>query len=101
MSPEVAARLASLQIERIAEAKEYVVYGRGSCVAMVHGTSLGSSGYVTDAGLAYLIWRDDKAYLVSKGREAQAEPEQVKAIQAFSKDLREALGPPMNADERR
>jgi hypothetical protein len=98
---EVAARLARLNIEQIAVAKDYVLYGRGSCVAMVHGNSLGSSGYMTDTGLAYLFWRDSKAYLVSKGREVEAESEQVDAVQAFSRDLKEALWPPINADEHR
>jgi hypothetical protein len=101
VSPEVAARLARLNIEQIAVAKDYVLYGRGSCVAMVHGASLGSSGYMTETGLAYLFWRGNKAYLVSKGREIEAAGEQVEAIQAFSKDLKEALGPPVNADEHR
>jgi hypothetical protein len=101
VSPEVAARLARLNIEQIAVAKDYVLYGRGSCVAMVHGASLGSSGYMTEIGLAYLFWRESNPFLVSKGREVPAEPEQVEAIQAFSKDLKEALGPPINTDEHR
>jgi len=100
VSPEVLSRLAELRIERIAEAKEYVVYGRGACVAMVHGASPGSSGYMTESGLAYLYWRDGKAWLVSKGSEVAAAPEQVREIQEFSDDLKKALGPRMNADER-
>ena len=99
MSPEVAARLARLNIEQIAVAKDYVLYGRGSCVAMVHGASLGSSGYMTETGLAYLFWRESKAYLVSKGREVEAEGEQIRAIQEFSQDLKNALWPQMNTDE--
>ena len=91
MSPAVAARLADLQIERIAEAKEYVLFGRGSCVAMVHGDSLGSSGYMTEAGLAYLFWREGRPWLVSKGSEAAALPQQVEEIQKFSEDLKLAL----------
>jgi hypothetical protein len=98
VSPEVLSRLAELRIERIAEAKEYVLYGRGACVAMAHGTSVGSSGFMTESGLAYLYWREGKAWLVSKGREVAAEPEQVEEIQTFSEDLKKALGPPMNAD---
>ncbi len=100
MSPEVLSRLADLRIERIAEAKEYVLYGRGACVAMVRGASPGSSGFMTENGLAYLFWREGKAWLVSKGSEAEAAPEQVEEIQTFSEDLKKALGPPMNADER-
>ncbi|HWC96824.1 MAG TPA: hypothetical protein VG456_08745 [Candidatus Sulfopaludibacter sp.] len=93
MSPEVAARLAGLQIERIAEAKEYLIYARGSCVAMVHGESLGSSGYFTENGIAYLVWRDGQPYLVSKGREVAAEADQVATIEEFSRDLKQALEP--------
>jgi hypothetical protein len=92
VSPEALSRLAELRIERIAEAKEYVLYGRGACVAMVRGASLGSSGYMTEGGLAYLFWREGKAWLVSKGSEIAAEPEQVEEIQRFSEDLKEALG---------
>lgn len=101
MSPEVDARLAGLQIERIAEAKEYVVYGRGLCVAMVHGSSPGSSGYMTDSGLAYLVWRNGEAFLVSRGREVPAQADQVDAIRLFSEDLKNALRPEMNTDEHR
>ncbi len=92
MSPEVLSRLAELRIERIAEAKEYVLFGRGACVAMVHGASVGSSGFMTENGLAYLFWREGKAWLVSKGSEIAAEAEQVEEIQRFSEDLKEALG---------
>ncbi|SPE28937.1 conserved hypothetical protein [Candidatus Sulfopaludibacter sp. SbA3] len=80
------------QIERIAEAQEYILYGRGACVAMVHGRSLGSSGYMTEKGLAFLFWRDGRPWLVSKGSEVEAAPEQVQEIQKFSEDLKNALG---------
>ena len=93
MSTDVAARLAGLGIERVAEAKEYILYGRGACVAMVHGSSLGSSGFMTESGLAYLFWREGGYWLVSKGTEVAAQPEQVAEIQKFSEDLKEALGP--------
>ncbi len=67
---------------------------------MVHDASLGSSGYMTENGLSYLYWREGKAWLVSKGSEVVAAPEQVEEIQTFSEDLKKALGPQMNADER-
>ena len=98
MSPEVDTRLAGLQIERIAVAKEYVLYGRGSCMAMVHGTHMGSSGYMTDSGPAYLVWRNGQAFLVSRGQETPATDDQVETIERFSKDLKNALWPPINAD---
>jgi hypothetical protein len=100
VSPETAALLAQLGIEQIAETKEYYLYGRGACIAMVHGTSLGSSGFMTERGLAYLVWRDGEAWLVGKGNEVAAAPEQVREIQKFSEDLKKAFGPRINADER-
>ncbi len=91
MSPPVAARLADLGIERIVEANQYVMLARGSCVAMVHGSSLGSSGYMTESGLAYLVWRAERPWLVSKGSEIEAAPQQVEEIRKFSEDLKLAL----------
>ena len=84
-------------IERIAEAKDYILYGRGPCVAMVHGSSIGSSGYMTEKGIAYLVWRDGRPWLVSKGSEVAATAEQVQEIQKFSDDLKQRI---MAADER-
>src|SRR5579872_6485001 len=90
-SADTKCKLAALEIEQIAEAKDYLLFGRGGCVAMVHGSSIGSSGYMTDKGLAYLFWRDGKPWLVSKGSEMAAQPEQVAEIQRFSEDLKSAL----------
>ena len=86
---------ADLQIEQVAETREFRLYRRGSCVAMVHGASIGSSGFMTEQGLAYLVWREGVAFLVAKGGEIVATPEQVKEIQKFSEDLKRALEPPM------
>jgi hypothetical protein len=90
----------TLKIERIAETRDYILYGRGACVAMVHGISPGSTGYMTGKGLAYLFWRDGRPWLVSKGCEVAAEPEQVQEIEKFSEDLKKTLWPQMNTDER-
>ena len=56
-------------IQIIAETKEYRVYSRGECLAMVHFTqagdsSIGSSGIMTEQGLAYLVWREEMPVLV-------------------------------------
>lgn len=80
-------------IQLIAETKEYRVYSRGNCVAMVHFTqagnsAIGSSGMMTDAGLAFLIWRDGAAMLVGKGVDLPATAEQVETLRAFSEDLK-------------
>ena len=84
--------LAEFRIERLAETKDFVLYGRGSCVAMVHGDSVGSSGFMTENGLAYLYWREGRPWLVSKGHECPAAPDQVEEIQKFSEDLKKAIG---------
>jgi hypothetical protein len=55
-------------------------------------TSLGSSGVMTEQGLAYLVWRDGAPWLCSHGNEVAAGAEQVDAIRKFSEDLKMALG---------
>ncbi len=80
-------------IQLIAETKEYRLYSRDTCVAMVHFTqsgdsSIGSSGMMTENGVAYLMWRDGRAVLVAKGLEVPASPEQVEALRQFSRDLK-------------
>ena len=89
-------------IELIAETKEYRLYGRENCVAMVRFTqpgdvSIGSSGIMTESGLAYLISREEGPRLVGKGVDAPASPEQVEALRRFAEDLKTFLA----AEERR
>ena len=92
MTPEIAARLAQLQIESFSTDKGYTFYTRGNCAAIGHGASVGSSGVMTDSGLAYLTWRDGVAYLSSHGgSEAPAAADQVEAVRRFSEDLKAAL----------
>jgi len=84
------------EIQVIAETKEYRIYGRGNCVAMVHFTqsgdaAIGSSGMMTESGLAYLVWRDGRALLVGKGIEVAAVPEQVETLRQFAEDLKTIL----------
>jgi hypothetical protein len=84
------------QIELIAETKEYRIYGRDACVAMVHFTqsgegAIGSSGLMTENGVAYLVWRDGSPVLVGKGAETPATPEQVEMLRAFSEDLKKLV----------
>jgi hypothetical protein len=104
VTPEIAARLAACEIQMAAEAQGYCMLVRGNCLALVRTegdrfTSIGSSGMLTENGLAYLVWADGKAMLVSHGSQVEAAADQVEAIRKFSEDLREILGPPMNADE--
>ena len=74
------------------------IYVRGDCIAAVGGpqgsgagTNQGSTGMMTDLGLAYLVWRDGLPYLAAKGGETSATPEQVETIRRFSQDLGNAL----------
>jgi hypothetical protein len=66
VNPEVAARLAAFGIGLAAESPAVSIFMRESCVAMVGhtpggGLSLGSTGMMTDNGLAYLVWREGHA----------------------------------------
>jgi len=96
VTPEIAARLAALDIALISEARRYAIFARGNCVALVERNeagfaSLGSSGMMTENGLAYLVWRDGCPLLVAKGVEQPAEAQQVDNIRRFSTDLKSAL----------
>ena len=97
MTPEIAARLAALDIALISEARRYAIFGRGNCMALVERNeagfaSLGSSGMMTENGLAYLVWRDDRPLLVGKHSEVVAGEDEVAQIRRFSGDLKSALG---------
>jgi hypothetical protein len=90
---ESAGNAAPQEIQIIAETKEYRVYSRGNCLAMVHFTqagdsSIGSSGIMTEQGLAYLFWREGTPVLVGKGVDVPAAAEQVEALRAFAEDLK-------------
>ena len=103
MSPAIATQLLALGIEIAAQAKEYVMLVRGTCVALARmdaagSVSIGSSGLMTENGLSYLVWRDGKAILsIHGGSETDALQEQVEAIRKFSDDLKTALDLPLNA----
>ena len=97
MNPEIAARLERLGIQLMAEAQGYSVFARDNCLALAHRAeegfrSVGSSGMLTENGLAYLVWRGEQALLVARNSQAPARPEQVEAIRTFSTDLKSALG---------
>ncbi len=53
--------------------------------------NIGSSGLMSDRGLAVLVWRGPKAFFVVRGFEQEATPEQVAQLRAFAADLRNAL----------
>jgi len=95
--PEIADRLSNLNIQVVVEGAAHYVFSRDMCIALVGRTeagfgSIGSTGLMTESGLAYLVWREGAPRLSGKGGEAAAAPEQVEAVQRFSADLQAALG---------
>ena len=97
MNPEIADRLARQNFQLLSQSSRHFLIGRDACIALVERTtsgfgSIGSSGLMTESGLAYLIWREGQARLVGKGGENAASAEQVDAIRRFSQDLKAALG---------
>jgi hypothetical protein len=96
VSSEIAARLERLGIAWVATEKGYTMFTRDNCAAIGHeqagGVSIGSSGVMTESGLAYLVWRDGRAFLSSHGgSQTPAGDEQLKAVRRFSEDLKAAL----------
>ena len=96
MNPEIEARLEGFGIGLAAESPAVSIFMRDGCVAMVGhtpggGLSLGSTGMMTDNGLAYLVWREGHARLAAKGCDVAAAPDQVEAMRKFSEDLKAAL----------
>ncbi|MEI9973300.1 MAG: hypothetical protein WDO73_15405 [Ignavibacteriota bacterium] len=103
MTAEIAERLAACDIQMAAQAKDYSMFVRGNCVALVQTvddrfTSIGSSGMLTENGLAYLVWVDGKAMLSTHGSQVAADTEQVDAIRRFSEDLKSVIWPQMDTD---
>jgi len=98
VTPEIAARLQSLDIQWHTQARGYYLFVRDNCAAFAHErdgvVALGSSGIMTEPGLAYLMWREGRPYLAAHGAsEAPARDEQVAAVRRFSEDLKAALNP--------
>jgi len=97
VNPVIADRLASLHIQLLSEGDKVFLFARDTCVALVERRetgigSIGSTGVMTETGLAYLVWRDGQAKLVGKGGEQAAADAQVEAVRRFSEDLKAALG---------
>jgi hypothetical protein len=87
-------RLEDLKIRLMVEGPAVSIYVRDNCIAAVGGpgaTNQGSTGMMTEQGLAYLVWRDGQPFLAAKGSEIPATPEQVETIRKFSEDLNTAL----------
>ena len=93
----VADRLAAVHIQIVAEGQKHCVFARENCIALAERTesgygSIGSTGVMTESGLAYLVWREGAAVLVGKSGAQPAGAGQVESIRRFSEDLKSALG---------
>ena len=87
-------RLEDLNIRLMVEGPAVSIYARDNCIAAVGGnlgSNQGSTGMMTEQGLAYLVWRDGRPYLAAKGGETPATADQVETIRKFSEDLGNAL----------
>ena len=84
-------RLEDFGIRLMVEGPVVSIYVRENCIGVVSGGSQGSTGLLTEQGIAYLVWRDGQPLLSSKGLERPATAEQVEAIRRFSEDLNSAL----------
>ena len=87
-------RLEGLNIRLVVAGPAVSIYARDNCIAAVgtaQGINQGSTGMMTEQGLAYLVWRDGQPYLAAKGGETPATLEQVETIRNFSADLNNAL----------
>ena len=98
MSPEIAARLADFNIQLAAQARDYCLFVRGNCLALAQSagesfTSIGASGMMTENGIAYLVWREGRAWLAAHGgHEQPVTPEELETVRRFSEDLKLTLG---------
>jgi hypothetical protein len=98
VSPELAARLETLNIQWTVNEAGYAAFTRGDLIAMARSgaggriASLGSTGIMTDNGLAYLSWREGQPVLAAHGGKVTlATAEQVEAVRQFSDELKTAL----------
>ena len=100
MSPEIAERLADLNIQLAAQARDYCLFVRGKCLALAQSagetfTSIGASGIMTENGIAYLVWREGSPVLAAHGgHEQPPTPEELETVRHFSEDLKSALSLP-------
>jgi hypothetical protein len=97
VTPGILTRLEALGIRLLTETKAHAIFVRANCMAVVTRhedgvLDVGSSGLITERGLAFLVLREQRPLLASHGTEVPAEPEQVEAIRRFSTDLKAALG---------
>jgi hypothetical protein len=86
----------STGIQLLTETRSHCIFTRDNCIALVERTpvgfgSIGGTGVLTPRGLAYLVWRDGRAFLAGKGFEQPATEDEVAAVRKFSEDLKTLL----------
>jgi hypothetical protein len=97
LEPVILERLEALGIRLLTpDAKTHYLFARDQFFALVErrgdgAVNVGSTGLWTGAGMAFLVWREDRAFFAAKGSEAPAEPGQVEELRRFSGDLQRAL----------
>jgi hypothetical protein len=96
LDPKLQERLSALGIAVVAETAAHCLFTRENCIALVARDgdgfgSVGSTGTLTEEGLAYLVWHDGQAFLKSKSAELPAGEAQVESIRRFSRELESAL----------
>ena len=99
---EILARLAAanIQLLTILQIENHFVFERDGFISLVERARdggfgrVGSAGLLTDRGMAVLMDRSSRKLFVHKDLEVEATDEQIAALRAFDKDLREALNNP-------
>lgn len=92
-------QLAQLGIEpmSVPGQERHTFFVRGELAALVERTRegtfgrIGTAGLMSEHGLAMLMWRDGKPFFVVRNHEAEATPESVEALRAFTSDLERVL----------
>ncbi len=91
-------RLAALGIELIPlpGLERHFVFSRDGFASLVERREsgfgrLGTSGLITEEGLAMLVWRQEEPFFVLHKNETPASAEQVAALRQFASDLERAL----------
>ncbi|MCC6539061.1 MAG: hypothetical protein IT162_16025 [Bryobacterales bacterium] len=92
-------QLAELGIEPmdVPGQERHTFFVRGEFAALVERTRegtfgrVGTAGLMSERGLAMLVWREGKPFFVVRHYEAEATPESVVALRAFTADLERIL----------
>lgn len=98
---QILARLAAanIQLLPLTQIETHFVFEREGFISLVERTRdgafgrIGAAGLLTESGMAVLIERSSRMLFIAKGLELEASEEQVLALRAFDRDLRQALAP--------